>query len=133
MLQRRRSLTLLSAAVYVATVTVFTAFHTHRADTPRRSGPCCSRHPLPSDPHGTLHFSGGAAHGARAVPPTTGHFLDGPGRCPICDFLAQKPMPRQTVAYVDCSPLYETPTATLRPILAVRTCRAWQSRAPPVA
>ena len=131
MFPRSRSLRLFVAAVYLALIIGAALFHTDHGDGHHPAGYCQGeRAPLADSP---LAFApeGGCTHGAGPFLRASGHFGHPAEVCPVCQFLAQKPLPQQDVRHVQCSPLEQEPLLATPPLVPIRTELAWHSRAPP--
>lgn len=110
----RRGLVLLALSHYLLAVTVGEWFHDHGHSAFSSHSACAGAHGGPQAA-GCEHPADWGKHDA----------------CPICRFLAQKPIPARTIETVHSAPLADEVVAPqpIRP--AVRVPSAQQIRAPP--
>ena len=123
---KNRKLSVLVAAGYVFVVTTASLFHHHAGC----DGEHCGSHSVARD--GAPTCCHGEHEGEHSAPVSS---VPRPGdneNCPICHFMAQKPVPADVVAPATSSMLVEL-MATVAPACPTGDVfTAWRSRAPPV-
>jgi hypothetical protein len=121
---RNRCLATVVAVGYLLTVSAASLFHNHGVES---CGGCCHERSMADQHHGSAH-SHGPHHKTPKAP--SGCPADD-GRCSVCQFLAQKPVPTAAVTLSGSGTLIATVLAPPPARLAVGAFSAWHSRGPP--
>jgi hypothetical protein len=119
------------AVGYALTITTASLFHDHGSHDGVR---CCHGHSLAHA--ASKHCTGDESDqspGHRNAPRAPARCPGDDGRCSVCQFLGQKPIPAAEVTTVVCGTLVQEVSAPAPARGVVRVFSAWQSRAPPAA
>jgi hypothetical protein len=126
---RNRCLASLVAVGYLLTVSAASLFHNHGAAD---GGGCChersTAHAASADEH---HGSSHDHEPHHKTPKSPSGCPADDGRCSVCQYLAQKPVPTAEVAPVGSGTLIEEVLAPPPARLSIGAFWAWHSRGPP--
>jgi hypothetical protein len=117
MLKRNGPLSVLLAASYLLAVGVSALFHDHRDHGDHRDRcECCDHHAHSDELPGRGYSAADSVDGQD---------------CPICQFLAEKPVPVVLLVAPEVGLLVQDVAAAAPPAIATDVFSAWHSRAPP--